>query len=227
MKDADYKLLCEKAADYYQMHAQYRYYHNFSHAANVLVQCGFLQSKDNPALDLAAIWHDAVYYPGSSGNESASAVALYYEARNINEHKNPIVEEAMSLIKGTTIDHHLTKKRVKGDQAVLLDADLSSLAADYLEFCFNQDNILKENFVEFSNVKVKRPMSAMFLAKFLTARKFIYHTKEARLKFEDIAKENITKYCTQYYPDFKSNLINSNITTGLEIGQSAIISKND
>ena len=53
-----------------------RAYHNVTHAQRVVETVLLLEDSPSSELVLAAKWHDAVYIPGSSVNEIASADAL-------------------------------------------------------------------------------------------------------------------------------------------------------
>lgn len=221
MTDAEYLDLCNRAFPYYEINKQYRFYHNAAHAKTVMVNCGLFRGNTphNPAVELAACWHDTVYYPGIDGNENASAIALLYAARDMGIEKDPMVSEAMDLIKHTKIADHMSAMRIKDPSlAILLDADLSTLAAGYITFCQKQDDILLENFVDPKDLISKRSASANFLGRLMCSRKFIYHTAEGRARCEETARDNITKYIKTYAPTFviqHSNLINSKRSRGI------------
>lgn len=177
-------------------------YHNIVHAVAVLSAIDELQSEiEDPtndtyrALRLAAAWHDAVYIPGSGVNEAASARAM----RNYFHRNEPrcivdesIVWSAETLIRHTTIDDHLTVKQ-NTTLSVLLDADLSSLAAPYDRFCVNQRNIIMENNGDPDSNESKMA-SANFLEHLAGSRVYLFRTKTGRKMWEKKAQENISKW---------------------------------
>ena len=86
--------------------------------------------------------------------------------------------------------------RITGDLAVLLDADLRSLALDnYEDFVATQECIIRENN---GSVPDDYNESAQFLSTFLRCRDFIYHTDKARSLWDHRARLNITRYCIEH-----------------------------
>ena len=166
----------------------YRPYHNLDHAKHVLKVCKLICFGNiSKELEYAAVFHDAVYIPGFFGNEEASAQAL------INEYpRQDFIKTSAELIRRTAITYHLSDTRLYGDIAVLLDADLSSLAADYATFKQNQINILNENGLDETPENLGK--SSKFLVKIRYVREFIYHTDYGRANFEKSACENIAKF---------------------------------
>jgi len=198
------------SSKYYLVNAILREYHNHHHACMV-VQYVNLLTEYNPSNELliAAEWHDAVYFPGAGGaaNEACSAAALGIESRSINsqvelttEQKNAI-NNAQTLIQHTSVEVHLRcdHEAIKPgrDLAILLDADLASLAVDkYSNFLYNQECIIRENGGIVNDETYKR--CAEFLVKFLQCREYIYSTEMGRQLWESKARENIKYFCFQY-----------------------------
>ena len=187
------------AIDWYNFDHASKRYHNIQHALKVVDAVYYIKDEPSVALMMAAKWHDAVYVPlaGTDANERCSAAALGVCYHRLGIDKTPesdkVIADAQKLIMRTHVGVHLTDHRVdpESDQAVLNDADLSSLAEAESTFFVNQINIIKENFgTPHDNIKD----SAAFLGKFLTCREYIYHTKNARELWEDKAKENIVNF---------------------------------
>jgi len=201
--------LIRTSDDYYMVNADLRKYHNTLHATQVVHYVNILTNY-NPSLSLiiAAQWHDAVYFPsaGSDANERCSSTAVGIEARKIagsvelSKEQKDAVNNAQDLIENTSVAVHLMAEHEipssglarKGELAILLDADLASLANDWDKFVEAQTNIILENS---GKVPDDFNASAKFLAHFLTCRKFIYHTAKGRELWEDKAKKNITYWC--------------------------------
>jgi predicted metal-dependent HD superfamily phosphohydrolase len=198
-------MLTAKAREYYNVNADLRLYHNFDHAGKDVANAVHTLTDNNPSLALliSAIWHDAVYFPnaGADANERCSSAALGIEARKIarsvelSKEIKDSVNKAQDLIEYTAIEYHFHRQRIGGELAVLLDADLSSLAAHYGRFVDSQHNIIRENGGEVNAENCKK--SAQFLSSFLRCRKNIYHTDKARELWEASARVNIATWMEQ------------------------------
>ena len=194
------KKLCtiyHDAHGYYKTNEGGRFYHNIKHADRVVETA--LQLTENPSLELiiAARWHDAVYIPGSSHNERASADALldsYMIYKAFIPELEDIIRWSCVMIESTRVFNHLIGRREFGGMGILLDADLASLADPYEQFLENQRNILRENHIDPTHLT----KSAQFLVKFLSCREKIYHTDKARELFEDKARKNIAMLAEEY-----------------------------
>jgi len=188
------KYICNGAKEYYG--TPFRAYHNWNHAQEVVSNL----RDPSQSLLIAAHWHDAVYWPGagSDANERCSASALDYFIHSLSDtipdSLSEIICKAKQLILYTTIEVHFHDRRIGGDLAQLLDADLSALAKPYDEFVLNQAKILAENN---TSLEESKEACQSFLEKFLTTRNFIYHTDYYRLNKETIARENIERFCAE------------------------------
>lgn len=169
-----------------------RFYHTIDHANKVLANCRLLSSTISNSLQIAAMWHDAVYIPGAEVglNEKMSAAAMRYQARGpAQKQLGFIVDSAAELITRTSIAYHLSTNALSGELAVLLDADIQSLAVPYEEFRKNQANIASEYMVE---------VTPAFLQKLVGSRKFLYHTRTGRELWESDAQANIARFTKEY-----------------------------
>lgn len=187
----------------YNIDADIRTYHNMDHAIavhNALFKLG----NPSMAAQLAALYHDAVYVPGAAtgANEQCSAAVLRLDWVLLGKEQGTGISEgcitaAMLYIQNTSVDVHLSTDRVDStsDLAMLLDADLSALAADWSVFEQNQAHIISENDGEPTNPSARK-LSALFLSKLLTVRPDIYHTDAARQLWECPANSNIHKWMT-------------------------------
>jgi predicted metal-dependent HD superfamily phosphohydrolase len=190
--------LTTKAHEYYNIMGEVRFYHNYEHAS-IVTKAAHTLTNNEPSLALliAAIWHDAVYFPnaGSDANERCSSAALCNEARKIarsvelSKETKDAVNKAQDLIEYTAVKYHMHETRIGGELAILLDADLSSLAVPYSRFVDNQHNIIRENGGVVNPENCKK--SAEFLVQLSKCRKYIYHTDKARELWEDKAQSNI------------------------------------
>lgn len=199
------------APDFYQFGAD-RYYHNYSHAMEVLQALNQLtEFETTPAQMLAAIWHDAIYFPGagSDANERCSSMALGQAAQKVNAttplsaDEKHAVNRAQDLIEQTSIDVHLQATyAMTGSEELnqLLDADLSGLAKPWPEFVDRQIAIIHENRGDAGDPKALEA-SAKFLSNFLEKyrrqRKSIYRTARGIALWEAAATENIERWVQQ------------------------------
>jgi predicted metal-dependent HD superfamily phosphohydrolase len=187
-----------KARFRYEVDAEVRAYHNFEHATRVAQNCLTLNENAADELLYAALYHDAVYIPGSGedANERCSAAAFKkdwntYCKNSLHRVSVLDVESVCQLIRNTSIDMHLTHMRLQGNLATLLDADLESLATNYYKFTLNQEAIIIEQGGEVNKENLRK--CAEFLRQFLQVRPSIYHTDKARELWEKQARENILK----------------------------------
>lgn len=117
-----------------------RKYHNFSHACNVLENAWkhpLCDMIDYHSLEVACLWHDAIYIPGSVRNEHLSSnMALMFNSAR--------VEEALA-IQATT---HAVFPETSKDQSILsmilCDADLRSLSYPWEKYWASVENIRHE-----------------------------------------------------------------------------------
>ena len=187
-------LLVTRANKYYALNSINRQYHNLDHMVNVVAAVHEITSTPSDALLLAAVWHDAIYMPGagSDANERCSAAALkseYFSLRSSDEYDHVVVQ-ALDHIMHTVVDIHLGSIEIDGELAILLDADLKSLAAPYELFVETQEKIVNENGGTWAEHKQK---CSEFLSKFLVCREHIYHTQYGRQNWEAQACRNIRR----------------------------------
>lgn len=162
-----------------------RKYHNQGHCQYVASVCVDICKKldfcdEYSYIEIAALWHDAVYVPGHVDNEYLSAKALL--------ELHPYLVESAGMIRATTIADHLDDCftwQSNPKQCILLDADLDSLSFDWSKFVEVQCNILAEH------KQADLSKSAAFLSTFLKKNR-IYRCPESEAK-ESAARANITK----------------------------------
>ncbi|WP_411851720.1 hypothetical protein ACLB90_04015 [Stenotrophomonas sp. LGBM10] len=111
-----------------------RAYHNFAHVQAVLRHC-LAVAEDGPGwqapaeVQLAALYHDAIYDAGRSDNEARSAqlareaIARWLPAQGID------VERVVQLIELTARHGKLAAADVDAEAALFLDCDMAILGA--------------------------------------------------------------------------------------------------
>jgi len=148
-----------------------------------------------PEVLIASIWHDAVFIPGSSCNEQASADALMYEwtrsDKSLSDNDSVIVR-ACYMIRNTRVSDHLFETFPDEYLNILLDADLSSLASNYDAFIINNKNLSQENNQSGIDNHIE------WLSNFIKIRygqhRNIYRTSRAVDLWENKARANIHRY---------------------------------
>jgi predicted metal-dependent HD superfamily phosphohydrolase len=98
----------------------------------------------------------------------------------------------------------MTGERMHGEIAILLDADLSSLASTWSTFEQNQHNIILENGGTLTKQNLQK--CGQFLRRFLHVRDCIYHTDGARERWEADAVTNILTWCQKYDVPLSTNV---------------------
>ncbi len=110
----------------------HRHYHSVAHLASVMATAEELMSEvdvaDPAAVRLALFFHDAIYDPRSSTNETASA-ALAGETLTVLG-LPPAQTAAVERLILSTADHEPSAESDSADAAVVLDADLAVLSAE-------------------------------------------------------------------------------------------------
>ncbi len=170
-----------------------RAYHTLGHIAHVLDEIDLvLTSLESPACVQAAVWfHDAVYDPRRSDNEERSAGlarAAWTQARVMSTR----VAQVEDLILATKHD-----RRVAGDAAFLVDADLAILGQGPEAFDRYESQIRVEyGWVAEPQYVVGR---GVLLRGFL-AREAIFATQPFRRRYETRARLNLARALDRLKP---------------------------
>ena len=162
-----------------------RFYHNLQHLETL---CALLSEvkgaiSDWPAIVFAIVYHDIIYDPYSSANESKSAEVA--RERLVHIHVPGItVERAVNIILSTR-DHNLS---ADADCNLFLDADLSVLGSAPAEYLVYAERVRKE----FESVPslIYRAGRKKILKRFLE-RDSIFKTNVFKDRFEEQARKNI------------------------------------
>lgn len=167
-----------------------RVYHIWAHIEALLAWYGQIkgQLKDPRAVELAILYHDAVYDPRASDNEAQSAALLRRELETLVP--RTLLEKTESLILATA-GHDLPETSDRdflSDCAFFLDMDLSILGTPPAVFEAYEDAIRREYaFVPPDDYRQGR---GRILGKFL-ARERLYFTDHFHDQLEDRARENL------------------------------------
>lgn len=166
-----------------------RRYHTVDHLRAVLDQVEALlpgaRPPDPDAVLLAAWFHDAVYRPDRSENEERSA---HLAQRALREAGVPSGRgaEVVRLVR-LTVDHDPEPDDLNG--AVLCDADLAVLAGSPAAYAAYAASVREE--YGFVPEQVFRQGRAAVLRQLLALPR-LFHTEEARERWEATARHNLT-----------------------------------
>lgn len=173
------------AARYAQPH---RAYHTIDHVHDVLRRIDELSPPPDSlvALRLAAWFHDAIYAPGRSDNETRSAFLAKETLEIVGA--SPDLRSEVARLVTLTATHEVAAEDKAG--AVLCDADLGILASSEGDYAAYRAAIREE----YSLIpdEVFQPARARILRAFLE-RESIFATSTARESWESLARENITR----------------------------------
>jgi predicted metal-dependent HD superfamily phosphohydrolase len=147
-----------------------------------------------PSEQLAIWFHDSVYVPGAGEGENEHNSVLFMNAMMQPFIKDKdILARAGELI-GETAYHMTNMEEAQGDDiawAVILDLDLCTFSFEYEDFSQISDLVGKEYDGIYTEEEYKAGRKK-FLESML-AKGFIYRTPFFRQRFEEKAKENLTK----------------------------------
>ncbi|HEY9852588.1 MAG TPA: hypothetical protein V6D28_24165 [Leptolyngbyaceae cyanobacterium] len=163
-----------------------RYYHNLAHVEQVLevIEKMRSHSRNFPAIQFAAWFHDIIYDPKAKDNEEKSAA---YAAKALTSLGITSIIDKVSELILITKSHQLTDNE-DIDSQILLDADLSILGTSAPEYRIYA-NAIRQEYAwlcesEYRTGRIK------VLEKFLQ-RKRIYYTEEMFANLELTARQNI------------------------------------
>lgn len=184
-------------------------YHNWQHITGVAnARRIHFDTPASQELEMAILWHDAIYVPGApaSFNEIMSAAKLENTIVRLDLKVDFNIDKVKEIIIGTTTSNYTTDKPIPRSQELMemMDCDLSSLGnKDYDAFETLQDYVIEEfvgSLVQYNKERAAnfRKLRAEFLAK-IAAKEYIYQTLEMRRALEKNARANIKKFYDKYY----------------------------
>ena len=163
----------------------HRHYHTWSHVLACLHARAELTSAAWPEVDLALLFHDAVYDPMAMDNEERSAELLLEEGRRAWLDEN-LLQRARPLVLATK--HHAGPLSLEA--SIVVDADLSILGAQDATFDLYEQQIRAEyaRVDEKAYVAGRRRVLESF-----ALRPHIYTTTRAQGLWEQCARKNIAR----------------------------------
>jgi predicted metal-dependent HD superfamily phosphohydrolase len=166
-----------------------RFYHGWPHVTHCLREFDRVSARMEipDAVELALWFHDAVYVPGARDNEQLSA-DLFSQYGRIG-FSSTLVEQVCDLI---LITMH-RQPPDKGDEAYMVDIDLSSFGQQWSDFLRDSQNVRKEQ-IHVPDA-IYYPAHAIFL-RMLLDRPRIFYSELFFDCYEKSARRNIEQLLT-------------------------------
>ncbi len=182
--DTSGALLPRVLARYEEPH---RRYHGLRHILACLDARDRLTRVRSPEVDLALLFHDAVYEPLARDNEARSAALLLAEGRRAWI-SDPTLLRAAALVHATA--HQASEACDSAEAGVVVDADLSILGAD--DGAFDEyERQVREEYAMVDPAAYAAGRSQVL--RHLLARPSIYATRPGQRLWESRARANIER----------------------------------
>ena len=179
--DCPESLLARVVARYAEPH---RRYHDWTHILACFDARDRLTQLRLPEVDLALLFHDAVYEPFASDNEAQSAELLVAEGRQAWLHEL-VLQRAKALVLAT---RHAGTEPDSVEAGIVLDADLSILGEAPAAFDTYERQV-REEYAVVDAATYAEARSAILRG--LLARPSIYATRRGQCLWESSARENL------------------------------------
>jgi predicted metal-dependent HD superfamily phosphohydrolase len=165
----------------------HRHYHTWTHVLACLEGRRRLTTATLPDVDLALLFHDAIYEPLARDNESRSAELLLEEGRRawIDERT---LQRAKTLVEATA--HHAAALVDSEEACIVIDADLSILGAEPSAFD-RYERAVREEFARVDDSMYVAGRMALLRA--FLERPSIYLTRRAHRLWESDARRNLER----------------------------------
>jgi predicted metal-dependent HD superfamily phosphohydrolase len=184
LPDCPLSLVVRVSARYAEPH---RRYHTWAHVLACFDARDRLTTAALPEVDLALLFHDAVYDPFAKDNEAKSARLLIEEGRRAWIH-DPVLQRAQALVLAT---RHDDASAADSEEACLVvDADLSILGSDEATFETYEHNVRAE-YACVDDATYAAGRSAV-LRGFLE-RPTLYATRRGQRLWEGAARRNLER----------------------------------
>ena len=181
----------ENDAEFQELHSAYsephRHYHTVRHIDDCLGQFDEVSYlvQHPEEVEIALWYHDAIYQPRSSSNESDSADWAVRYLDSIGA-----TEEQRTRVRGHIISTQHIGDRLSGDAAVVVDIDVSILGRDPDEYDVYEQAIRKE--YRWVPGMIYRRKRIEILESFLE-RDALYETEHFQSRYEEQARANLRR----------------------------------
>ncbi len=175
-------LLARLARRYAEPH---RRYHTWAHVVACLEARRRITEATLPEVDLALLFHDAVYEPLARDNEARSADLLVEEGRRAWMH-DALLQRARALVAAT---RHDAMDAIDSEEAcIVADADLAILGAEPLRFERYEAQV-REEYACVDDAAFAAGRAAVLRG--LLARPTLYATRAGQRAWEGRARQNL------------------------------------
>jgi predicted metal-dependent HD superfamily phosphohydrolase len=163
----------------------HRHYHTWEHVLACLDARRRMTEASLPEVDLALLFHDAVYEPLAHDNEARSARLLVEEGRRAWMHER-LLSRAAALVEATK---HDSGSALDSEEAcIVVDADLSILGADSGAFERYEQRVRRE-YALVGDEAYAAGRAGILRA--LLARPTVYSTHRGQRLWEAQARRNL------------------------------------
>jgi predicted metal-dependent HD superfamily phosphohydrolase len=168
----------------------HRRYHTWEHVLSCFHALSRLTAVKLPEVELALLFHDAVYEPLAADNEERSAELLVDEGRRVWLDER-LLQRASRLVLAT---RHLGREGAPSEDApeacIVLDADLSILGTE-TEVFEAYERKIREEFVAFDDPSYAAGRGRVL--RWFLERPTIYSTLRGRNLWEARARQNLAR----------------------------------
>jgi predicted metal-dependent HD superfamily phosphohydrolase len=169
-----------------------RAYHTWDHILDCTQKLRDFECASPRAAFLALLFHDAIYVPGRSDNESRSGM-FAADVLNSSSARLEMGEiGAIGRMILATRDHRLPADRRDPDVAVVLDIDMSILGAPWERYRQYADGVRAEYVPAAAGAARFTAGRTAFLSRLLAGGP-IFHTAQGLERWERPARENIAR----------------------------------
>jgi predicted metal-dependent HD superfamily phosphohydrolase len=174
-------------------HAAYgspgRHYHTWGHVVACVEQLRSTPCENPRALFLALVFHDAVYVTGASDNEAQSA----HLAREVLSASGSLDSDELAAIEEmilATKHHRARPGAVNDDEAILIDIDLSILAAPRAEYA-QYARAIQDEWVPVPASEAAFRIGRLEFLRGILAAPQVYLTSAAQQRWDQAARANM------------------------------------
>jgi predicted metal-dependent HD superfamily phosphohydrolase len=167
----------------------HRRYHTWSHVLACLDARRRITGAELPEVDLALLFHDAIYQPLAPDNEERSAELLVEEGRRAWMHEH-LLQRARGLVLATKHGDEPGGARDSEEACVVVDADLSILGAPD-EVFDEYERLVREEYAAVDDGVYAKGRASVLRG--LLERPSIYATRRAQLLWERSARANVER----------------------------------
>jgi predicted metal-dependent HD superfamily phosphohydrolase len=165
-----------------------RHYHTWDHILDCAEKLRTIPTESSRAVFLALVFHDAIYVPGRTDNETLSANLA---ADVLAEHARLPREELEAIEKIILATrHHVPEAGSSHDLKVALDIDMSILGADPETYAAYAANVKREWVPAAVSEEAFKAGRAAFLQKLITS-KAMFTTEEGKERWQEAARANV------------------------------------